>query len=251
MNLRGTVYTNLHSQLTDLLFAVHLVLFDIDGTLTQSQSLDAEIYLRSLSDVFGFADVGSDWSTYRHTTDSGILHEIFETRLGRAPTALEISVFRTHFVAAIAVAAAQTPFREIPGAAQALRNVAGLPFYPIGLATGGWSDSARCKMRSAGMSYDAFPSASAEDAISRVSIMQIAIDRVADHIGGDRPDTVTYVGDGVWDARARWQLNIPFVGIATGKHADTLRTEGTADVFPDYSDLQEFSSALMRIRRSV
>jgi phosphoglycolate phosphatase-like HAD superfamily hydrolase len=230
---------------------MHLVLFDIDGTLTQSQSLDSEIYLRSLSDVFGFADVGSDWSTYRHATDSGILHEVFETRLGRAPTALEISAFRTHFVAAIAAAAAQTPFREVAGAAQALRTISELPFYQIGLATGGWSESARCKMRSAGMQYDAFPAASAEDAISRTSIMQVAIDRVMKHVGGDRPDTVAYVGDGVWDARACRQLNMPFIGIATGKHADTLRTEGAAQVFPDYSDLEEFSAAILQIQRPL
>ena len=92
---------------------MHLVLFDIDGTLTQSQSIDAEIYLHSLSEVFGFADVDPDWSSYRHTTDSGILHEIFESRLGRTPAAAEISTFRAHFVDAIAVAAARTPFREI------------------------------------------------------------------------------------------------------------------------------------------
>jgi phosphoglycolate phosphatase-like HAD superfamily hydrolase len=227
---------------------MHVVLFDIDGTLTQSQSLDSEIYLRSLSDVFGFADVGSDWSTYRHATDSGILHEVFETRLGRAPTALEISAFRTHFVTAIAAAAAQTPFLEVAGAARALRSLNELPFYHIGLATGGWSDSARSKMRSAGMQYDAFPSASAEDAISRTSIMQVAIDRIVKHVGGERPDAVTYVGDGVWDARACRQLNIPFIGIATGKYADTLRTEGAAQVFSDYSDMEEFSSALLQIR---
>jgi phosphoglycolate phosphatase-like HAD superfamily hydrolase len=229
---------------------VHLVLFDIDGTLTHSESLDSEIYLRSLSDIFGFVDVSSDWSTYRHITDSGILHEVFETRLGRAPTALEISAFRTHFVTAIAAAAAETPFHEVAGAAQALRTINELPFYHIGLATGGWSDSARCKMRSAGLQYDAFPSASAEDAIARTSIMQVAIDRVVKHVGGDSPETVTYVGDGVWDARACRQLNIPFVGIATGKHADTLRTEGAAEVFPDYSDLEEFSSAMLKIQRS-
>ena len=230
---------------------MHVVLFDIDGTLTQSQSLDSQIYLRSLSDVFGFADVDSDWSTYRHATDSGILHEVFETRLGRAPTALEISAFRTHFVTAIAAAAAQTPFLEIAGAAQALRSLNELPFYHLGLATGGWSDSARCKMRSAGMQYDAFPSASAEDAISRTSIMQVAIDRIVKHVGGQRPDTVIYVGDGVWDARACRQLDIPFIGIAMGKQADRLRTEGAAQVFPDYADMEEFSSAIRRIQLSL
>ena len=124
--------------------AVNLILFNIDGTLIQSQSIDGEIYLHSLAEVFGFTNVGSDWSAYKHTTDAGILHEIFEVYLGRAPTPAELSVFRTHFVDAIAFSAAQRPFREVDGARQVLRHLAESPLHGIGLATGGWGTSARC-----------------------------------------------------------------------------------------------------------
>jgi phosphoglycolate phosphatase-like HAD superfamily hydrolase len=229
-------------------FAVNLVLFDIDGTLTHSELLDASIYLQSLSEIFGFADVCSDWSSYQHTTDSGILSEIFQNRLGRAPTASETSAFRAHFVNAIAAAATQMPFREILGARQVLNHLTGLRCYRVGLATGGWSDSARCKMLSAGMDYDAVPSASADDAISRVSIMQIAINRVIARADGRRPDSVVYVGDGIWDARACRELSIPFVGIAMGAHAETLLAEGAVEVFPDYSAMAEFCTALTLAR---
>lgn len=227
---------------------MQLVLFDVDGTLTRSQSIDAEIYLRSLADVFGFADVDSDWSSYSHTTDWGILHEIFETRFGRAPTPSELSAFRTHFVNAIAASALHAPFREIGGAGQALHQLAGLSLYRVGLATGGWSESARCKMRSAGMHYDAFLSASADDAMSRVSIMQIAIDRIVAHGDGHHPDSIVYVGDGIWDAHACRQLKLPFIGIAAGAHAEKLRQEGAHAVFPDYANMAEFCAALARVR---
>jgi phosphoglycolate phosphatase-like HAD superfamily hydrolase len=229
--------------------AAHLVLFDLDGTLVHSQSVDSEIYVRSLGEVFGFADVDSDWSGYRHTTDSGILQETFQLRLGRAPTVREVSAFRAHFVAGITAAAAQAPFREIPGAGQALRHIGAAQFYHIGLATGGWSQSARCKMSSAGLCYDAFPSASADDAIARTAIMQLAIARSLKHVRGRRFDTMVYVGDGIWDARACRELEIPFVGIATGKHADTLRGDGAAQVLDGYSDMEEVWSALLRAAR--
>ena len=74
---------------------MNIVLFDIDDTLTRSQSIDDEIYLRSLSEVFGFVDVCRDWA-----------------------------------------------------------------------------------MRSAAIHHEAIPCAAADDAMARVSIMQIAIDRV-------------------------------------------------------------------------
>jgi phosphoglycolate phosphatase-like HAD superfamily hydrolase len=218
----------------------HLVLFDIDGTLTQSQSIDSEIYLQTLSELFGFNGLNSDWSTYRHTTDSGILREVFETQLGRGPTVEEIETFRAHFVNAIANAASATPFREIAGAGRVLHHISALPSHFVGLATGGWRDSARCKMRSAGLDYDAFPSASAEDAEARASIMKIAIGRMTARAGGRRPDTIVYVGDGIWDARACRELKVPFLGIGAGAHAEVLRAEGATEVFEDYSDLKAF-----------
>jgi phosphoglycolate phosphatase-like HAD superfamily hydrolase len=230
---------------------VDLILFDIDGTLTHSQSIDAEIYLRSLAEVFGFTNVDSDWSTYNHTTDAGILKELFEIRLGRVPTPAEVAAFRSHFVGAIAVAAAQMPFREIDGASQLLSHLAKSPSYAVGLATGGWADSARCKMGSAGLDYDAFPTASADDARSRVSIMQIAIERSTSHVGGLRPDSIVYVGDGVWDARACRQLNLPFIGIAAGPHAERLRAEGAGAVFSNYADIAGFCTALARARAPI
>ncbi len=237
------------SQLSAPPSPVHLVLFDIDGTLTHSQAIDGELYVRSLAEVFGFMDVGTDWSAYRHTTDSGILQEIFETRLGREPSAAEVAAFRAHFVDAIASVAAQTPFREIDGAGLALGRIAELPSCRMALATGGWSDSARCKMRSAGLDYDAFPAASADDALSRVSIMQVAIDRATSRTGC-RPDRIAYVGDAVWDARACLRLGLPFIGIAAGRDADMLRAEGAQVVFADYSDIARFCSALEQALRA-
>jgi phosphoglycolate phosphatase-like HAD superfamily hydrolase len=222
---------------------VHLVLFDVDGTLTHSDSIDAELYLRSLAEVFGFTDVDCDWSAYRHTTDSGILHEVFEMRMGREPSAVERAVFRTHFVGAVAAAAAQTPFREIDGARRALDHIEQLPSHRVALATGGWSDSARCKLLSAGLSYDAFPAASADDAIARASIMRIAIDRAISQLGG-LLEGVVYVGDAVWDARACRQLGLPFIGIAAGADADRLRAEGARAVLADYSDIAELCTVL-------
>ena len=75
-----------------------LVMFDIDGTLTKTAKVDAQCFVCSFMDVFGFADFDTDWSHYRHTTDPGIFREIFAVRTGRLPTTQETSRFREHFV---------------------------------------------------------------------------------------------------------------------------------------------------------
>ncbi len=70
---------------------MHLVMFDIDGTLTETMKVDEECFVRSFKDVFGFADIDTDWSHYPRTTDSGIFHDVFTARIGRSPTAQEVS----------------------------------------------------------------------------------------------------------------------------------------------------------------
>ena len=52
-------------------------MFDIDGTLVKSYDLDSRCFIESVKDVTGIY-VDSDWSKYRHVTDSGILEEIIE-----------------------------------------------------------------------------------------------------------------------------------------------------------------------------
>ena len=222
----------------------HLVLFDIDGTLTESQSTDSALYVRSLGTVFDFFDINQDWTAYQHATDSGILAEIFLTRRRRQPAAEEVALFRAHFVAAIADVARKTPFRELAGAQACLRQLLTMRSLEVGLATGGFRDSARCKMQSAGMDYDAFPAASADDGMAREEIIQTAIARVIDHCGL-QPSRITYIGDGLWDARACQRLGLRFVGIGTGSHAEVLRTEGAEAVFADYSEQRQFLDCLI------
>jgi beta-phosphoglucomutase-like phosphatase (HAD superfamily) len=36
---------------------MHLVMFDIDGTLTETMKVDEECFVRSFDDVFGFTDL--------------------------------------------------------------------------------------------------------------------------------------------------------------------------------------------------
>jgi len=77
---------------------MRLVLFDVDGTLTDTMAVDARCFLRAFVDACGFADVDSDWSRYRNATDAGIFHEVFESRVGRAPSAAEATKFYEHFI---------------------------------------------------------------------------------------------------------------------------------------------------------
>ncbi len=224
---------------------MRLVVFDIDGTLTQTMNADAECFVRSLADVCGFTDVDTDWSRYRHATDSGIFQEIYEVRAGRSPSLIEVSQFRQHFVGLLAQALSETPFASVTGASLLLSGLAGSAEHRVALATGGWRDSTRLKMASAGLCYDDYPAASSDDALDRESIIRLSMRRAAERYGGF--SHVVYVGDGVWDARACRSVGIPFIGVATDGRAAHLAAEGAVCVFPDFSDTNLFFSRLYEV----
>ena len=56
---------------------MHLIVFDVDGTLVESDEFDGVLYAKAVRDVLDI-DVDEDWSSYRHVTDSGILEEILD-----------------------------------------------------------------------------------------------------------------------------------------------------------------------------
>src|SRR5262245_16569368 len=102
---------------------MHLVMVAIDGTLTETMKVDEECFVRSFVEVFGFSDIDTDWSHYRHTTDSGIFRDVYASRTGRIPTAHDESRFRQHFIQLLAAASSRSPFPSVAGAAQLLSRL--------------------------------------------------------------------------------------------------------------------------------
>ncbi len=220
-----------------------LVMFDIDGTLTLTDGIDGECYVQALADVFGFEGIDADWSNYTHTTDSGILAELCHSRIGRSPSDHEATGFKTRFVELLADAAGKCSFDPVAGAPKFLANLVAKAEFRVSLATGAWRDSARLKMASAGLCFDDYPSATADDAVERAAIMEISLQRAV-ALNKRNFASVVYVGDGVWDARACRALGMPFIGIGADDQAERLRGEGAVVTFPDLSDSDAFVGML-------
>lgn len=182
------------------------IVFDIDGTLVESTGFDSDCFK---SAVLEHADVSfkSDWSQYRHVTDSGILYEILELHdlINHAEELTER--IKNSFIQNIESHISFNPVKEITGASKFVSFLSEMKDVSLAIATGGWSETALLKLRAANIDVNAIPLCSANDAHSRTDIMKAALAQVC----SAEPSRVTYFGDASWDKKACEDLGWNFV----------------------------------------
>ncbi len=124
-----------------------LAIFDIDGTLTETNKVDNECFVKAFADSHNITGIETDWTRYKHVTDSGIALEIFNERLGRAPNKKDFSTFKTCFVKNLSEFANkdETLFGQILNAKEMLAKLIFAEDWAIALATGCFYKSAELK----------------------------------------------------------------------------------------------------------
>lgn len=186
-------------------------IFDIDGTLVESSDFEDELYVSAVRAVLGEVPIREDWSTYRHVTDTGILRQIMEENhiseeargeeRRRGVRSKFGALVRQHFLDGGAC-------RPIEGAVDLLQNLRNDDRYEVGIATGGWSHTARMKLEHAGFDLQHVVLASSDDSDERTAIMQKCL-----HALGNSFQRIVYAGDAEWDVRATRELGWHFIGV--------------------------------------
>jgi len=216
-----------------------LVVFDIDGTLTRTYSLDEELFARTFFELYRW-NLDTDWTRYRHATDQGIAEEGLSRYLGRSAVEAEIVPIRERYMALLGNELAHDPQAlQVPGAGAAIQRTIAAG-YSVAFATGCWEASARLKLARAGIDINGLPLSTCDDSVDRFEILRLATERAK------RMQPVkhaVYVGDGPWDLAASRNLGIAFIGIACDESA-RLATLGIRHVLPDFRDFDRFLVAL-------
>ena len=213
-----------------------LIMFDVDGTLTQSTIADGACYAQAMSEHLDIT-IDTDWSTYRHSTDSGIAQELFARAGRRLPTARDLEPIRHRLIELLKVALHAEPLACAPtlGAGTLIEHLRATPGVTIAIATGAWEDSARLKLRHAALPVADLAFASGDDAVSREEILAVSLGRAKAHGGVTGFDAVTYVGDQPWDVVAAKTLGFAFVGVGEPDRSERLRAAGAETVIPNFA----------------
>lgn len=194
---------------------MNLIIFDIDGTLTQTNDVDSKCFAQAIKDALKITDLNTNWPSYKYSTDSGLVKQIYEEFLQREPTDIEINSIREEFVHYLKYEWQNNKKCYVPvlGAAAILHQINQLSNWHLAIATGGWKQSALFKLDSAHIAHENIPKAYADDHIERAEIINIAIQRAQTQNRVNQYQQIIYVGDRLWDKRAAIGLNIGFVGV--------------------------------------
>jgi phosphoglycolate phosphatase-like HAD superfamily hydrolase len=213
---------------------MNLVVFDIDGTLIRyHRKKNDQAYVRAVQEVFGIA-IEDGWSDYTHSTDSGILSEIIEKHKGRSCRIEDVRDFQKSMGSWLVQEYGNEPFESTPGARECLGKLSADSNWVGAIATGNWQFSGKFKLRSAGLHLPDIPLASADDGLSRETILKTAFCKAQEAYGAEAFERVVYVGDWIWDVKAAQALGWEFIGIGSGEVEQTLRESGAEQVLPDF-----------------
>ncbi len=223
-----------------------LVIFDIDGTLTQTSRVDEICFVRAFTDAHGISVISDHWINCPHVSDSGVTAHLFQHRFGRDPHEDESHAIKQRLVDLLEEhhRIDQSYFAEISGAAETFNRRVQSRGWVRAIATGCWQPSAEMKLRAANINYDGVPGGFAEDGVAREAIVNAAISRSRARYQRENFDRVVSVGDGVWDVRTAARLGLAFVGVASGARAEMLREAGAKHIIPDFEDVDRFFDCL-------
>ena len=196
---------------------MHLLMFDVDGTLVNSLGLEAIYFPRACEEGLGLTGVSSDWGSYRTPSDSGIVAELVERHFEREADSADFAKVEKVFLRLLEEAFTAEPglCGEIAGARRAFHLARELPATVVGIATAGWTSTAALKLRTAGFELGETILVSSSDGVSKAEILEFGRRRMLARNRMEEFASMTYIGDSIGDADAATRLGFHFIGLDT------------------------------------
>jgi phosphoglycolate phosphatase-like HAD superfamily hydrolase len=222
---------------------MHILLFDIDGTLIRSGGAGKEAMEGALRSEFGLTDL-IDGVPYSGRTDPSISHDLLAIH-GVDPSDENIARLRVAYLERLPDA---LKFRQgvvLPGVRELLDRLLHQPDIVMGLLTGNVRDGAECKLGHFDL-WRYFPFGAFGDGIhDRDDIARGAITIIANHTRREViPESVWVIGDTPLDVKCARAIGAKAVAVATGWDSfETLERSGADYVLRDFREVDHLLAA--------
>jgi len=211
------------------------VIFDIDGTLTNTTEVDDKCYMNSFESLFSTNIRDVQWNQIKNVTDWGITEELISTRLNIESSDKETSQLKELFLHNLKeeYKSDKNQFNEITGATEFYKSLKANDEFKIGISTGGWEESANLKLQAIGINPYLVSFSNSNYFKSREEITLDVINQMMSK--HTNPGEIIYFGDGEWDLTTCKKLNIRFIGIDSQNNCK-LKNAGALEVYRNFEN---------------
>jgi phosphoglycolate phosphatase-like HAD superfamily hydrolase len=209
-----------------------LIIFDIDGTITDSVKIHQKAFVEALHDL-GITNMDSNFKAYKHHTDSYIAKVIFENDTKEEFTNSKIREFEAFLMKRMS----DSKISEILGAKKLIDYLKSKTEFAISYATGSLKKPAEFKLNAIGIDYAKEQLVASNNIFERENIVLQAIKNASVFYGINNFERIISVGDGLWDLKTANNLNIEFIGIGKS-NKDILSENGMKYYFDNLEDFK-------------
>jgi phosphoglycolate phosphatase-like HAD superfamily hydrolase len=216
--------------------AMHVLLFDIDGTLISTGGAGKLAFERALADQFGIDAINTD-VPFAGRTDRAIVGDLFRCH-GIADGEETWHQFLASYLTHLRPALHHCQGRVLPGMAELIEEVAPREDVLLGLLTGNVERGARMKLAHYRL-VEAFAFGGFGDhCIERNDVALAALESARRYAQAPAEELDVYViGDTPYDVRCGKSIRATVIAVATGgTSAAELATAGADVVYEDLSD---------------
>lgn len=221
-----------------------LIVFDIDGTLLNSTSIDDGCLIRTFKDLYSVNLTDEEWNEMKSKTtgtDSELSRLIFKSKFDREPDLKEFEKIKKHFhqLLIFSFESQKEAFLEIPGAKEIFDDLRKSGNFVVGISTGSWKLSAMIKLRKVNIIPNGIPFSHADKFSNRIDIVKDTINQAKLKHKIDKFEKIIYVGDGEWDFKTTKEIGIDFIGIDWNRN-NKLKSLGASFVLENFNDKVSF-----------
>lgn len=195
---------------------MNLIVFDIDNTLTRSNSQHIFAYVNAMKAI-GIVEINQNWKVYEHHTDSYILKINYENNLAEEFSLALLDDFEKSMVD---IMQTLEPVQEISGAKKFVEYLREEKKYALSFATGSLRQPAILKLQQAGIWHDENLIATSNQFYDRESIVTEAIEKAKKYYEVDDFQNIISIGDGIWDMKTAKNINVAFIGVGLENYED-------------------------------
>ncbi|MFN3821031.1 MAG: HAD family hydrolase [bacterium] len=232
-----------------------LLLFDIDGTLTDSAGLTRVALDKAALHLFGI-ERGTQGITSYGLTDPLIFRKIVENNQLKFPNwEYTFSKFCNIYVAYLDQLLNQSSsVKTHPGIKELLSAIAKLPFFFLALGTGNIRASAMVKLKRHGIDGYFPVGGFGDDSEDRAEIIKVAYHRACEHYRKNfDPEWTWVIGDTPYDIFAGKAWGFRTMAVATGFYTvEELSEYSPTIIFPHLEDvnlvIKTFTSPLKELK---